>query len=561
MGPNEYDFIVVGAGAAGGAIAARLSECGKYKVLCLEAGRAGHNYIWSRPPTGSAFMFENPAVNWCYHSEPSATHGDRVLYVPRGKMLGGSSSLNGMVYNRGQSDDYDSWAQMGCPGWGYKDVLPFFKKLESTDIGSDEYRGRTGPIKVTAAPKLSDLYDLFLKSAESIGIHYNDDYSGETQEGTAMAQQTVYRGLRVSTATHYLKPAIKRKNLFIARGTEATSLIIEGKRCVGIRFVRGGLAQEARASREVIVSCGTANTPKLLELSGIGNADILRKHGIKVVHDLKGVGENLRDHFAAATKWRLNKPNLSLSSRGRGFGLFREIVRFALFRTGFIALVFGSIRAFTRSRPDLNSPDIMLLAVPFIVEMKPGKLRRVLPINGFYVNGHVQRPESTGSIHVRSSDPFAAPRIDFRFLDTENDRKAAIAAVRCMRKLVLAPPLGEFVAEELAPGSHVQTDDEILKFIRENGQITHHMIGTCKMGNDPMSVVDENLRVHGMTGLRVADASIMPTMPSGNTVIPTIMIGEKCAAMVLADADRNATNEGAINEGAINHKRTAVAAL
>lgn len=248
MGPNEYDFVVVGAGAAGAAIAARLSQCGKYKVLCLEAGRAGHNYIWSRPPTGSAFMFENPAVNWCYHSEPNATHGNRALYVPRGKMLGGSSSLNGMVYNRGQSSDYDSWAAMGCPGWGYKDVLPFFRKLESTDIGSDEYRGRTGPIKVTVAPKLSAFYDLFLKSAEASGIPHNDDYSGAIQEGSAMAQQTIYRGMRVSTATHYLKPALKRKNLTIARGAEATSLILEGRRCVGIRFVQGGLVQEARAS-------------------------------------------------------------------------------------------------------------------------------------------------------------------------------------------------------------------------------------------------------------------------------------------------------------------------
>ncbi|GJH30059.1 GMC family oxidoreductase [Caballeronia novacaledonica] len=550
MKSNVYDFIVVGAGAAGGALAARLSECGKYTVLCLEAGRAGHHYIWSRPPTGSAFMFENAAVNWCYHSEPNPTHGNRPLYVPRGKMLGGSTSLNGMVYNRGQPLDYDTWARLGCPGWTYRDVLPFFKKLESTDVGSDDYRGRTGPIKVTVAPKLSAFYDLFLKSAEAIGIRYNDDYSGEVQEGVAMAQQTIYRGLRVSTATHYLKDASKRKNLTIARGAEATSLIMDGKRCVGIRFVQAGLAQEARASREVIVSCGTANSPKLLELSGIGNPDLLNKHGVKVVHELRGVGENLRDHFAAATKWRFNRPNLSLASRGRGFGLIREIVRFALFRTGFVALVFGSIRVFTRSRSELDSPDIMLLAVPFIVEMKPGKLRKVLPIEGFYLNGHVQRPESTGSIHIRSSDPFAAPRIDFRFLDTETDRQAAIAAVRRMRELALAAPLGAFIAEELAPGPHVQTDEEILKFIRENGQITHHMVGTCKMGNDPMAVVDESLRVHGISGLRVADASIMPTMPSGNTVIPTIMIGEKCAATVLADAAKNAPVENNVRQRA-----------
>jgi len=546
MGQNEYDFIIVGAGAAGAAIAARLSESGKYSVLCVEAGSAGHNYIWSRPPTGSAFMYENPAVNWCYQSEPNETHGNRSIYVPRGKILGGSTALNGMVYNRGQASDYDTWAQMGCKGWAYRDVLPFFKKLESTDVGSDKYRGRTGPIKVTVSPKLSPFYDLFLQAAASVGIPPNADYSGEHQEGSAMAQQTIERGLRVSTATHYLKSASKRKNLTIMKGTEVTSLLIVAKRCVGIRVTRHGASREIRAAREVIVSCGAANSPKLLELSGIGNTDILNKHGIKVIADLKGVGENLRDHFAAATKWRLNAPNISMATQGRGLGLLREIIRFVLFRTGFITIVFGSIRAFTRSRPELTSPDIMLLAVPFIVEMKPGKLRRVLPIEGFYVNGHVQRPESTGSVHIRSSDPAAPPRIDFRFLDTDSDRKGAIAAIRRIREVVLADPLGKYVAEELQPGKKVQTDDEILTFLRNFGQITHHMVGTCKMGNDAMSVVDERLRVHGIAGLRVADASIMPTMPSGNTVIPSIMIGEKCAAMVLADAESGAQKNDAV---------------
>jgi len=539
MPPNTYDYVVVGSGSAGAVLAARLSEDGKYRVLCLEAGDKGTSYIWSRPPGGSLFMFDNPAVNWCYHSEPNETHGNRRLYVPRGKMLGGSSSMNGMVYNRGQRQDYDSWAAMGCRGWAYEDVLPFFKKLESTDIGVDRYRGRNGPVRVTEAPKLSLFYDLFIQSANSIGIPSNPDYSGETQEGVALAQQTVERGVRVSAATSYLDPARKRANLTLVTGADATSLILEGKRCTGVRYLRRGATQEAYASREVIVSCGTANSPKLLELSGIGNATILARHGIDVVQELPGVGENLRDHYAAATRWRLREPNISLYKRGRGLGLAKEALRYALFRTGFATMVFGSLRIFTRSDSALSDPDIMLLAAPFIVDIRPGKSHSVLPIDGFYVNGHVQRTESTGSIHIRSSDPLAAPSIDLRFLDTEADRKAAVAVIRRIRQIVNAPPLGRYIAEELRPGATVQTDGQILDFIRENGQITHHMVGTCKMGRDAMSVVDDRLRVHGIGRLRVADASIMPTLPSGNTSIPAIMIGEKCAAMILEDAAAN----------------------
>ena len=536
MPPDTYDYIVVGSGSAGGVLAARLSESGKYKVLCLEAGTKGAKYIWARPPGGSLFLFDDPKVNWCYYSEPGETHGNRPLYVPRGKMLGGSSSINGMVVNRGQREDYDGWARMRCRGWAYDDVLPYFKKLESTDIGSDRYRGRTGPIKITEAPKLSPFYDMFIASANAVGIPTNADYNGAHQEGIGLAQQTVDRGLRLSTATHYLEPAKKRPNLVILTGAEATSLIIEGKRCAGVRFLRNGKAHEARALREVVVSCGTANSPKLLELSGIGNPKILARHGIPVVHALDGVGENLRDHYAAATRWRLRKPNLSLYKRGRGLGLVREILRYAVLRTGLPTMVFGSIRVFTRSEPALTHPDIMLLAAPFIIDVQPGKASNVLPIDGFYVNGHVQRTDSTGSIHIASADPLAPPSIRFRFLDTEKDRKAAVAVIRRIRELVKAPPLGDVVAEELRPGPHVQTDDEILDFIRRNGQITHHMVGTCKMGHDAMAVVDDRLHVHGMQGLRVADASIMPTMPSGNTSIPAIMIGEKCAAMMLEDA-------------------------
>jgi choline dehydrogenase len=550
MDTNTYDYIVVGSGSAGGIVASRLSESGKYKVLAVEAGDKGENYIWSKPPAGTVFLIDNPAVNWRYHSEPHESTGGRPIYVPRGKMLGGTSSINGTIYNRGQRLDYDTWAQMGCRGWSYDDLLPFLIKLESTDIGLDAYRGRSGPIKVTEASKISPFYDLFIQSAKAVGIPYNSDYSGETQEGVAMAQQTVYRGLRHSSATQYLKPASRRPNMEIMTGAEVTSLILEGKRCVGVRYRRNGNMEEARAGREVVVSCGAANSPKLLELSGIGNPDILGQQGIQTVHELRGVGENLRDHYAAIMKWRFNRPHISIAKLGRGWRLVREILRFALFRKGFISQGIGTMRVFSKSRPDLENPDIMMVVAPYMIEMKAGQGRKMSPVDGFFMYTHVQRTESTGSVHIRSSDPFAPPKIDFRFLQTETDRQAAILAVRRARDIVRAQPIAETIAEELQPGLQVEHDRDILDFIRNSGQITHHMVGTCRMGHDPMAVVDERLRVHGIVGLRIADASIMPTIPSGNTSIPCMMVGEKCADMILVDAETTAERPSVLNTNA-----------
>ena len=533
---SVYDYIVVGSGSGGGAAAGRLSESGKHTVLCLEAGTKGAKYIWTRPPAGAANLVDNPAANWRYQSEPHEGHGNRQIYIPRGKILGGSSAINGVIYNRGQRLDYDTWAQMGCRGWSYDDVLPILKKMESTDIGDDEFRGRCGPIPVNEASKISPFYDLFIGAANAVGIPYNSDYSGATQEGVAMAQQTVKRGLRQSTATQYLEPARKRPNITIHSGAEASALLFDGKRCVGVRYVRNGRTEEARAAREVIVSCGTANSPKLLELSGIGDPDRLAKHGITPVHTLPGVGEGMRDHYGAILKWRFNRPGISLAKRGRGWRLMLEILRFGLFRDGFISQGIGTVRVFTRSRPDLENPDIMMVVAPYMTEMKEGRGRRLSPVEGFFMYSHVQRTESTGSIHIRSANPADPPAINFRFLQTPNDRMTSIAAVRRAREIVESPPLAETIAEELQPGPDIQSDEEILKFIQDTGQITHHMVGTCRMGQDDMAVVDDRLRVRGIEGLRVADASIMPTLTSGNTNIPSIMIGEKCAAMVLEDA-------------------------
>jgi choline dehydrogenase len=480
-------------------------------------------------------MYDNKAANWCYFSEPNATHGNRPLYVPRGKILGGTSAINGMIANRGQPADYDNWASDGCTGWSYRDVLPYFKKLESTSIGDDEYRGRSGPIRITSAQKDSRFYDLFMLAANRLGIPNNADYCGPDQEGVSMAQHSIYSGWRESTATRYLLPAKRRRNLSVLRDAEVSSLVLEGKRCVGVRVSINGTERVLLARREVIVSCGTVNSPKLLELSGIGNPEILKAHGITPIHSLPGVGENLRDHYTAPMKWRFNKPKLSLHRKGHGMRLFGEILKFGLFRKGFIAQAFSSLYVFAKSDQSQPRPDIMMVLIPFIVDVVPGKGRRVAPIDGFAVLPHPQRTESTGSIHIRSSDPKEYPRIDYNILDSEVDKAVAIAAFRKARAIVGSAPLSEHIAEELEPGSAVQSDEEILNFLRTSGRTTNHMVGTCRMGVDELAVVDHRLKVRGIEGLRIADGSVMPTMPSGNTNIPCMMIGEKCADMIIAE--------------------------
>ena len=531
-----YDYIVVGAGSSGATVAARLSESGAHRVLLLEAGTEGSGYFWSRIPVGVSKMIEHPAVNWCFSSEPDEGSGGRRIEVPRGKMLGGSSSINGMVYIRGQAQDYDHWAQLGNRGWSYQDVLPVFKRMESYDGGSDEFRGRNGVLRVTDTPRHKvPLLEMMIAAAERMGLPFNPDLNGASQEGIGMSQVTIAKGRRQSTAFCYLDPARSRPNLTVEQGAMAESLLLEGKRCVGVRYSVRGEKREARAVREVIVSGGSINSPKLLELSGIGQADLLRVHGITPVHELRGVGENLRDHYSPRVKFAIKEKNLTFNDNARGWRLAREAIKYALFREGFLASTSVPIRMYFRTRVGLETPDATVSIAPFLYEMV-GHERRVSKKRGITMNVNVLRSESTGSIHIKSANPAEPPAIRFNFLSAENDRRGVLAAIRKGRELMATPPLKDVTGEEIAPGAHVQKDDELLDWVRKNAETTYHPIGTCKMGSDSMAVVDSELRVHGIEGLRVADASIMPTLTSGNTNAPSIMIGEKCAEMVLAAA-------------------------
>ena len=413
---SAYDYIVVGAGSAGAVVASRLSESGAWRVLLLEAGTEGSNFFWSRVPVGVAKMIDNPAVNWCYSSEPDEGSGGRRIEVPRGRMLGGSSSINGMVYIRGQAQDYDHWAQLGNRGWSYQDVLPIFKRMERYDGGSDKFRGRAGVLRVTDTPRHKvPLLEKMIAAAERIGLPFNPDQNGETQEGIGMSQVTIAKGRRQSTAFCYLDPARARPNLVIDQGALAESLIIEGKRCVGVRYSVGGVKREARAAREVIVSGGSINSPKLLELSGIGQSERLRALGIAPLHDLQGVGENLRDHYSPRVKFAIREKNLTFNDNARGWRLAREAVKYALFREGFLASTSVPIRLYFRTRVGLETPDATVSIAPFLYEMVGPRAAR-LEEGGHHhereraaLRKHRLDPHQVGGSRRAAGDPLQFP--------------------------------------------------------------------------------------------------------------------------------------------------------
>ena len=529
---ETHDFIIVGAGSAGAVLANRLSASGRWSVLLLEAGAASHPYCTI--PVSFGLLIDHPSANWRYFSEPEAGTANREIPVPRGKLLGGSSAINGLVYVRGQPLDYDTWAQLGNRGWSFEDVLPVFRRMEDFERGADDLRGEGGPLHVSEVPDQNPLYDALFAAGEEIGIARNPDYNGATQEGMCKTQTTIRKGRRMSTAHCYLRPAHSRSNLRIVTGAMARKVVLEDRRCVGVCYEVDGRRIEARASKEVVVSTGGVASPQLLELSGIGRPEVLQAHGIEVLHALEGVGENLRDHINARIQWRITKPRVSYNERARGLGKVIEALRYAATRGGFYSLPSAPLVAFLKTRPELETPDIQLHLVPYTI--KDPKRRLLQDSPGMTIACYQLRPESLGSIHIRSPDPYVHPAIRFNFLADPIDRRTMVDGFRMVRRIASAKVMDGLRGEEISPGPEVESDEEILAWIRGNSETAYHPIGTCRMGpQGRMTVVDDRLRVHGLGGLRVADASIMPTMVSGNTNACAIMIGEKASDLLQQD--------------------------
>ena len=527
----EFDYIIVGAGSAGCALANRLSADRRCKVLLLEAGTKDSNH-WIHIPAGFTRTLTDPSVNWLYETEPEEGTANRSIPIPRGKVLGGSSSINGMLYIRGQHRDYDLWAQQGNRGWSFDDVLPYFKRSENREGGGDEFHGEGGPLHVSDQVEGHEICDAVIAAAMERGIPRNDDVNGATQEGFGYVHLTVKDGKRHSAAKAYLDEARDRDNLQIATEALAKRILFNGKRAVGVEFSQYGEPRSAKSNREVILCGGSVNSPQLLELSGIGEPDRLRELGIEVRHELPGVGENLQDHFVTRLAWRVTQ-KITYNERTRGLRLIPELIKYFSEHKGVLALSAASVVGFAKVREGVETPDVQYHMTP--ASFSNRKDRQLDHLPGMTIAPCQLRPESRGSIHLKSPDPFAAPAIRPNFLSTQTDRDTVVAAMQLGRNIMESTPLNPYRGVELAPGSDLESYDELLDYARTTGATVYHPVGTCKMGKDPMAVVDDRLRVHGTEALRVVDASIMPTLVSGNTNAPTIMVAEKASDMVRED--------------------------
>lgn len=527
---DTYDFIIVGSGSAGSVLARRLSEDPSHRVLVLEYG-GKDNHVFIQMPSALAIPMHMKRFDWGFYTEPEPGLGGRSIHQARGKVIGGSSSINGMAFVRGNRGDYDDWNEGGATNWGYADVLPYFKRAEDCGYGGDEYRGSGGELHVSNGNNMKNpLYRAFIEAGHQAGYPITEDYNGEQQEGFGRMDMSVKNGVRWSTANAYLKPSLGRPNLHLEMHALTRRILMDGKRAVGVEYVnKAGQTVEARASREVILASGPVNSPKLLMLSGIGPASQLKEHGIEVVHDLPGVGENLHDHLEI---WCQQECTQKITINGWLNPIGKGIIglQWLLFRTGLGATNHFESNGYIRSRPGIPYPDIQFHFAAGAIAYDGSSAAKG---HGFQAHLGPNKPKSRGRLTLRSSDPNDPPRLFFNYLDHEDDKQAFRDGVRLTREIFAQPAFDPYRGDEILPGPNVNTDDEIDGFVRDHAETAYHPCGTCKMGTDAMAVVDPETRVHGIDGLRVIDSSIMPFITNGNLNAPTIMIGEKGADHVL----------------------------